>query len=63
MDQAWWSPGLTHPEGNSAFALWFTGGLFVNNAGQRFVNESAAPPSWSGSARSGLRRSSGAART
>lgn len=42
MDQAWWSPGLTHPDGNSAFALWFTGGLFVNNAGQRFVNESAA---------------------
>ncbi len=42
MDQAWWSPGLTHPDGNSAFALWFTGGLFVNNAGLRFVNESAA---------------------
>ena len=42
MDQAWWSPGLIHPDGRSAFALWFTGGIFVNQAGQRFVNESAA---------------------
>lgn len=47
MDQAWWSPGLTHPDdtypdGRSAFALWFTGGIFVNDDGRRFVNESAA---------------------
>lgn len=42
MDQAWWSPGLTHPDGRSAFALWFTGGIFVNRDGNRFVNESAA---------------------
>lgn len=42
MDQAWWSPGMTHPDGRSAFALWFTGGIFVNQRGQRFVNESAA---------------------
>lgn len=41
MDQAWWSPGLTHPDGRSAFALWFTGGIFVNGHGERFVNESA----------------------
>ncbi|MDQ2637873.1 MAG: FAD-binding protein [Actinomycetota bacterium] len=41
MDQAWWSPGLTHPDGRSAFALWFTGGIFVNQEGARFVNESA----------------------
>ena len=41
MDQAWWSPGLTHPDGRSAFALWFTGGIFVNQLGHRFVNESA----------------------
>nr|WP_139026136.1 FAD-binding protein [Gordonia neofelifaecis] len=41
MDQAWWSPGLTHPDGRSAFALWFTGGIFVNQDGKRFVNESA----------------------
>ena len=42
MDQAWWSPGLTHPDGRSAFALWFTGGIFVDDHGNRFVNESAA---------------------
>ncbi|MGB6038927.1 MAG: FAD-dependent oxidoreductase, partial [Gordonia sp. (in: high G+C Gram-positive bacteria)] len=41
MEQAWWSPGLTHPDGRSAFALWFTGGIFVNQDGERFVNESA----------------------
>lgn len=42
MEQAWWSPGLTHPDGTSAFALWFTGGIFVDDDGRRFVNESAA---------------------
>lgn len=42
MDQAWWSPGMTHPDGRSAFALWFTGGIFVDQDGRRFVNESAA---------------------
>lgn len=41
LDQAWWSPGMTHPDGRSAFALWFTGGIFVNQDGKRFVNESA----------------------
>ncbi|WP_067532819.1 FAD-binding protein, partial [Nocardia crassostreae] len=41
MDQAWWSPGLIHPDGRAAFALWFTGRIFVNQAGTRFVNESA----------------------
>ncbi len=40
MDQAWWSPGLTHPGGESAFTLWFTGGIFVDRDGNRFVNES-----------------------
>lgn len=40
MNQAWWSPGLTHPDGRSAFALWFTGGIFVNDSGRRFTNES-----------------------
>jgi 3-oxosteroid 1-dehydrogenase len=40
MDQAWWSPGLIHPDGRSAFSLWFTGGIFVNDDGKRFVNES-----------------------
>jgi succinate dehydrogenase/fumarate reductase flavoprotein subunit len=42
MDQAWWSPGLVHPDGRAAFALCFTGGIFVDKAGRRFVNESAA---------------------
>jgi 3-oxosteroid 1-dehydrogenase len=42
LDQAWWSPGMTHPDGRSAFALWFTGGIFVNQDGNRFVNESMA---------------------
>lgn len=42
MEQAWWSPGMTHPDGRSAFALWFTGGIFVDQNGRRFVNESAA---------------------
>lgn len=41
MDQAWWSPGMIHPGGRAAFALWFTGGIFVNQNGRRFVNESA----------------------
>jgi 3-oxosteroid 1-dehydrogenase len=40
MDQAWWSPGLTHPDGRSTFSLWFTGGIFVDSNGHRFVNES-----------------------
>ncbi|MEU6560192.1 FAD-binding protein [Nocardia nova] len=42
MDQAWWSPGMIHPDGRAAFALWFTGGIFVDRDGRRFVNESAA---------------------
>lgn len=42
MDQAWWSPGLIHPDGRAAFALCFTGGIFVDRTGRRFVNESAA---------------------
>ncbi|WP_227979101.1 FAD-binding protein [Nocardia spumae] len=41
MDQAWWSPGMIHPDGRAAFALWFTGGIFVDRDGRRFVNESA----------------------
>lgn len=42
MDQAWWSPGITHPDGSSTFSLWFTGGIFVDDAGKRFTNESMA---------------------
>jgi hypothetical protein len=40
MSQAWWSPGLTHPDGTSTFSLWFTAGIFVDGKGERFVNES-----------------------
>jgi hypothetical protein len=32
---------LIHPDGGAVFALWFAGGIFVNQAGRRFVNESA----------------------
>jgi len=42
MPEAWWSPGLTHPDGTSTFSLWFTGGIFVGDDGERFVNESWA---------------------
>ncbi|WP_433634922.1 FAD-binding protein [Nocardia sp. CA-120079] len=41
MNEAWWSPGLTHPDGTSTFSLWFTGGIFVNDEGARFTDESA----------------------
>lgn len=40
MDQAWWSPGLTHPDGRSTFSLGITRGILVDAAGRRFVNES-----------------------
>ncbi|MGO9924830.1 MAG: FAD-binding protein [Mycobacterium sp.] len=42
MAEAWWAPGLTHPDGSSTFSLWFSGGIFVNDAGRRFTNESTA---------------------
>jgi len=41
MDQAWWSLGLVHPEG-AAFTLGLDGGIFVDQAGRRFINESLA---------------------
>ncbi|MBI3223833.1 MAG: FAD-binding protein [Mycolicibacterium cosmeticum] len=41
MDQAWWSPGLTHPDGRSTFSLGITRGILVDSGGRRFVNESA----------------------
>ncbi|MDT0577076.1 FAD-binding protein [Croceicoccus sp. F390] len=40
MDQAWWSPGLMRPDGRSTFTLGFDGGVFVDQDGQRFMNES-----------------------
>lgn len=41
MDQGWWSPGLMQPDGTASFTLGFGGGIFVDDAGQRFTNESA----------------------
>lgn len=41
MSEAWWAPGLVHPDGHTTFALWFTGGIFVDGDGERFTNESA----------------------
>ncbi|MGI5219022.1 FAD-binding protein [Nocardia sp. CA-290969] len=41
MNEAWWAPGLTHPDGSSTFSMWFTGGILVDSAGRRFTNESA----------------------
>ncbi len=40
MDQAWWSPGLLHPDGSATFTLGLRGGIFVNSRGERFINES-----------------------
>jgi 3-oxosteroid 1-dehydrogenase len=40
MGEAWWSPGLMHPDGTATFSVGILGGLFVNGAGQRFTNES-----------------------
>lgn len=41
MDQAWWSPGLMRPNGRLTFTLGFDGGIFIDQRGQRFTNESA----------------------
>jgi 3-oxosteroid 1-dehydrogenase len=40
MDQAWWSPGLLQPDGTATFTLGFDGGIFVDQDGRRFINES-----------------------
>jgi len=40
MDQAWWSPGLMHPDGSATFTLGFRGGILVDAGGRRFANES-----------------------
>jgi succinate dehydrogenase/fumarate reductase flavoprotein subunit len=42
MDQAWWSPGLMHPDGTATFTVGILGGIMVNGAGKRFANESLA---------------------
>lgn len=40
MDQAWWSPGLLQPDGSATFTLGFDSGIFVDQDGRRFINES-----------------------
>ena len=40
MDEAWWAPGVMHPDGSSTFTLGIRGGIFVNASGHRFANES-----------------------
>lgn len=40
MDECWWAPGVATPEGGAAFAVGFRGGLVVDQAGQRYANES-----------------------
>lgn len=42
MGEAWWSPGILHPDGTATFSLGLTGGIFVDANGERFANESAA---------------------
>ncbi len=40
MDQGWWAPGVATPDGGSAFAVGFRGSVVVDQAGQRYANES-----------------------
>ncbi|ARS25841.1 FAD-binding protein [Sphingomonas sp. KC8] len=42
MGEAWWAPGILHPDGRATFSLGFTGGIFVDGNGERFTNESSA---------------------
>ncbi len=40
LDEAWWCPATLFPNGHAAFTLGLRGGIFVNDAGERFANES-----------------------
>jgi 3-oxosteroid 1-dehydrogenase len=40
LDQAWFCPGLLHPDGSAAFTLGLRGGLVVDGAGRRYADES-----------------------
>jgi 3-oxosteroid 1-dehydrogenase len=40
MDQGWWAPGVATPDGGAAFAVGFRGAVVVDQAGQRYANES-----------------------
>ena len=41
LDQAWFCPGLLHPDGSAAFTLGLRGGLVVDGTGRRYADESA----------------------
>jgi 3-oxosteroid 1-dehydrogenase len=40
LDQAWFCPGVLHPDGSAAFTLGFRGGLVVDRTGRRYADES-----------------------
>lgn len=40
LDQAWFCPGLLHPDGSAAFTLGFRGGIVVDGNGCRYADES-----------------------
>jgi 3-oxosteroid 1-dehydrogenase len=40
LDQAWFCPGMLHPDGSAAFTLGFRGGLIVDGNGRRYADES-----------------------
>ena len=42
LGEAWWSPGLMHPDGTATFTVGVLGGILVNGAGERFANETMA---------------------
>ncbi|WAC54035.1 FAD-dependent oxidoreductase [Gordonia sp. SL306] len=39
MDEAWYVPGTVQPDGKPVFQSGIRGGIWVNGAGERFVNE------------------------
>ncbi|WP_460062925.1 FAD-binding protein [Streptomyces sp. YKOK-I1] len=39
LEEAWFVPGLVHPDGLPVFHTGTRGGIWVNGAGERFVNE------------------------
>ncbi|MGW2824275.1 FAD-binding protein [Streptomyces sp. NPDC001443] len=41
LDEAWFIPGLVNPGGQPVFVTGTRGGIWVNAAGERFVNETA----------------------
>ncbi|MEV7981782.1 FAD-binding protein [Streptomyces sp. NPDC086519] len=41
LDEAWFVPGLVHPDGLPVFHTGTRGGFWVNGAGERFVNETS----------------------